>query len=415
MKKNLLVILFITGFISVSAQDDSRNIKLKFSGFVRGDVIYNTRNSVAALEDLFFLYPKDHLYDELGNDLNAQPTSGFYSLSTRATLDVSGAKVWNSDLSGKIEADFAGTAGVGGTPAIVRLRLAYLKMDWDKSSLLIGQTWHPMFGNIQPEQLTLSTGAPFQPFNRSPQIRYDYRMKNFVLTASAIYQLQNNSVGFEGKSNVYSKKAILPELNGIIDYKYHSIQAGLGINFLTLKPRTQSIVNGKIYKVEEILHSISYMAYFKYTEQLLSIGLKTVYGQNNTHLNMLGGFGVYSIDPVTGKCDYTNFNYGSSWLNIAYGKMYKGNFLLGYTKNFGTEKSLVEGSTMYGNALTIDNMYRLAGNFSYNVSHFSIGLEYEFINANYGDEETFDWKEGKYSSTHSITDHRITGVIKYNF
>ncbi|MCC8145828.1 MAG: hypothetical protein LIO93_05180, partial [Bacteroidales bacterium] len=211
------------------------NVEFQFSGFVRGDAIFNTRKSVAALEELFYLYPKDHLYDDAGKDLNAVSSSGFYTLATRAALDVSGLRLWDSNVSAKIEADFAGSGGNTGTAAIVRLRQAYIKMDWRKSSLLIGQSWHPMFQNIQPGQLTLSTGAPFQPFNRSPQIRFDYKVQKIILSGSAIYQLQNKSTGPLGKSNVYSNNAILPELNALVEYKNSSIQTGIGINFFIFK------------------------------------------------------------------------------------------------------------------------------------------------------------------------------------
>ena len=53
-------------------------------------------------------------------------------------------------------------------------RQAYVNLDWGKSAVLVGQTWHPLFGDVSPQMLNLSTGAPFQPFNRSPQIRYRY-------------------------------------------------------------------------------------------------------------------------------------------------------------------------------------------------------------------------------------------------
>lgn len=415
MKRILIFILVITGILPVFGQNKANDLQLKFSGFIRGDLIYKNRESVTALEDLFYLYPKDHLYDDSGKDLNAQSSSGFYNLATRASLDAWGLKAFNSSISAKIEADFAGSGGSTGTAAIVRLRLAYLKIDRGNSSFLIGQNWHPMFQNIQPGQLTLSTGAPFQPFNRSPQFRYDYKTKKVIFRATAVYQLQNKSAGPAGKSNLYAKNAVLPELNGIIEYNYGSVQTGLGINFLSLTPRTQSEIDNQVYKVNETIRSLSYIAYFQYTEQLFTIGLKTVYGQNNTHLNMLGGYGIKTIDSTTGQCKYTNFNHSSSWLNLSYGEKYKGNLMFGYTKNMGTDDELIKDSNVYGDGLDIDNMYRIAGNFTYNIPHFSVGLEYELMNANYGDTGSFNWKKGKYTSTHGIAAHRLTGIFRYNF
>lgn len=54
--------------------------------------------------------------------------------------------------------------GSGTTFSTVRLRHAYLNLDWGKPSLLLGQTWHPLYGDVAPQILNLNMGAPF---NRS--------------------------------------------------------------------------------------------------------------------------------------------------------------------------------------------------------------------------------------------------------
>lgn len=65
--------------------------------------------------------------------------------------------------------------------------------------------------------------------------------------------------------------------------------------------------------------------------------------------------------------------------------------------------------------MDIDDLYRIAGTFTYNIPHFSLGAEYEFTTAYYGNEGTFNWKEGEYSSSHAVRDHRISAVIRYIF
>ena len=72
-----------------------------------------------------------------------------------------------------IEGEFFGTsdADVSG----FRVRHAFLKLDWQSSSLLIGQFWHPMFVvEMFPGVVSFNTGAPFQPFARNPQIRFTH-------------------------------------------------------------------------------------------------------------------------------------------------------------------------------------------------------------------------------------------------
>lgn len=80
---------------------------------------------------------------------------------------------------------------------------AMLMSTWigGKSAVLVGQTWHPLFGDVSPQMLNLSTGAPFQPFNRSPQIRYRYTSgKGLQLTGAVLWQLQYLSAGPNGKA-----------------------------------------------------------------------------------------------------------------------------------------------------------------------------------------------------------------------
>ena len=49
------------------------------------------------------------------------------------------------------------------------------------------------------EVFSLATGAPFNPFNRSPQVRYNYApIKGLSFTAAAIYQFQYGSLGLDG-------------------------------------------------------------------------------------------------------------------------------------------------------------------------------------------------------------------------
>lgn len=150
--------------------------------------------------------------------------------------------------SAKVEADFRGS---GTSYSTIRLRHAYLNLDWGRSALLLGQTWHPLFGDVSPQILNLSVGAPFQPFSRAPQIRYRYTHKGFQLTGAAIWQSQYLSQGIVGKSQTYIKNSCVPEFYLGLDYKANGWIAGAGIELLSLKPRTESKVEDQVYKVNE--------------------------------------------------------------------------------------------------------------------------------------------------------------------
>ncbi len=99
------------------------------------------------------MYPKDELLDGNGEDLNATSNSNFYTLYSRLALDVAGPKLGTAKTSAKVEVDFRGS---GTSYSTIRLRYAYFNLDWGKSAVLVGQTWHPLFGDVSPQILNLS-------------------------------------------------------------------------------------------------------------------------------------------------------------------------------------------------------------------------------------------------------------------
>ena len=323
-------------------------------------------------------------------------------------IDVQGPKVGSAKTSLKLEADFRGS---GSNWAVLRIRHAYVNLDWGKSAVLIGQTWHPLFGEVFPQMLNLSTGAPFQPFNRSPQIRYRYTDNGWQLTGSVLWQLQYLSAGPNGKSEEYIKNSCVPEVYLGVDYKKPGWQVGAGMEILSLVPRTQNEVDGKIYKVSERVTSVSGEAHVKYQDANWLVMAKTLLASNLTQTCMLGGYGVTSIDPRTGEQEYSPYLFSTSWLNIVYGKKWKPGLFLGYLKNLGANEALV-GKT-YGVGLDVDQVFTTNLQLSYNLPHWKLGVEYSPSIAWYGNVDLQDG--GRIHDTHSITNHRVLGVLIYTF
>ncbi len=409
--------LSLTLFAEEPAEKPAPKIKAKVYGFVRGDASFDTRESVASFEGLFLLYPKDIRLDATGKDLSAVPSAGFYAFNSRVGLDITGAEVFKASLSGKIEADFAGFGGsFGSNFSVLRIRQAYIKMAWKRSNLIVGQTWHPLFGPVTPEVISLSVGAPFNPFNRSPLVRYNYTLGRFTFSGAAIWEFQFTSTGPGGKSTTYQRKAVWPEFYLGGDYRHGPWTAGAGLRYLTIKPRTESIQpDGSTYKVYESLGSLAGTVYANYTRNLLSVSLKTILGGNLADQTMLGGYGISAIEPVTGEQQYTNFLQSTTWAGVSYGKKFKGGLFGGYSRNLGSCKDLIENSAVYGEGLTLNELYRFCATFSYNVPHFMLGAEYEMTSGAYGDAGSFDYAKGRYTSSHSATNHRLVGVIAYLF
>lgn len=408
MKKySVLAVCLLMAAGSVAQKKD---FSYKFYGQIRTDLYYNSRANVETVDGLFYMYPKDKVYDTDGKDLNATANGSFYTLYTRLGVDVAGPKLGTAKTSAKVEADFRGS---GTSYSTVRLRHAYLNLDWGTSALLLGQTWHPLFGDVSPQILNLSVGAPFQPFSRAPQIRYRYTKNVFQLTGAAIWQSQYTSVGPGNvKSANYIKYSCVPEFYVGADYKANGWLAGAGIELLSIKPRTEAkIGTTQTFKVNERITTLSYEAHVKYTNKDWFVGAKSVLGSNLTQTSMLGGYGIKSIDKRTGEQEYTPIRVSSSWVNVVYGQKWKPGVFVGYVKNLGTPDELAS-TQLVGTGTDVDQVVTVGAELTYNTKHWKFGVEYTYTSAAYG---SVDKSEGKIIDTHSVGNNRIVGVAMFMF
>ena len=408
---SLALLVGVSG--SVFAQ--KKRFDYKFYGQVRTDLFYNTRSNSETVDGLFYMYPLDENLDPNGHDLNGVGNGNFYTLYTRLGVDVAGPMLGKAKTSAKVEVDFRGS---GTTYSLFRIRHVYFNLDWGKSALLVGQTWHPLYGDVAPEILNLNMGAPYQPFSRAPQIRYRFTSNNFMLTAAAIWQSQYLSVGPKTnkpgetstqKSQEFMKKSCVPEFYLGVDYKRPGLIAGAGLHVSSITPRTQSETENAIYFVNERVTGISGEAHVKYTKDWL-VSAKTVLGTNLTQTSTVGGYGITSIDEVTGKQQYSPLRTSSTWVNVAYGKKWRPALFFGYLKNLGATKEVPYGAL--GTGTTLDQLFTGTAELTYNIPHWKFGAEYSLCNAWYGDE--FDAK-AKAINSHSILNHRIVLVALFQF
>ncbi len=404
MKKQSVFVCLLLAAASSFAQE--KDFSFKFYGQIRTDLYYNSRAGEETVDGLFYMYPKDKSYDADGKDLNATANGNFYVLYARAGVDVQGPQWGNAKVSAKIELDFRGS---GSTYYVARLRHAYLNLGWARSDLLLGQTWHPLYGDVSPQILNLNMGAPFQPFSRAPQIRYRHAAGKALLTAAAVWQSTSFSQGPDGKSQEYLKKSGIPEIYVGADYKKGNWLAGAGIEMISLKPRTQSSVGDQTYKVNERVTSLSYEIHAKYTSPRWYVAAKSIIGSNLTHLSMPGGYGVRSVDPRTGEQEYAPARNSCTWVNVVYGKKWKPAVFLGYVKNLGTGDAV---TAMYGTGTNIDQLANASAELTYNIPHWKFGAEYSFCSAWYG---SLNPSNGKVVDTHSVFNHRLVAVALFTF
>lgn len=409
-----ITLLFLLLPIFSFSQEAKKEAPLTFYGFVRSDFFLDTYKGLNAFQDVFYLYPNYIGQDANGRDINQQTTANLLSIVTRGGVNIVGPQIFGAKTTGCIEFDFAGKP----ENYLLRLRKAFTLFTWSKTKLLVGQTWHPFFGgDAFPRIGGLNTGAPFQTFNRSPQVRFDYKCGALTLSATGLYQQQYLSNGPIGSSNIYQRDAVIPETVLSFEYVKNSITLGAGVDFNKLKPRvTTTGSDTKVYISDETLSSTSYMAYGKYSKDKLMLLLKGYMGQNMVHLTMNSGYGVSTFNPTTGEETYTNYNGVYTLFNVTYGTKWKPGLLIGYSKNLGTSDALDphNNGTVWGLGSNIQSMNRVSPSISYSVTKFLLTAEYERTSVDYGVGQ-INFKDGLYPSIHNVVNNGARLIMTYYF
>lgn len=112
---------------------------------------------------------------------------------TRLGVKLEGAKVGTARLGAILEADFFGgfpSVGIGENFGIVRLRLANARLDWEKTSITVGQDWM-VFARANPTSLAAAAipqlAASGNNWARLPQIKIERKLNdNFTWTGAIL-------------------------------------------------------------------------------------------------------------------------------------------------------------------------------------------------------------------------------------
>lgn len=123
------------------------------------------------------------------------PGAGSLSASGRQTrfgLRVTNLTAANAKVVGVLEADFFGgfpAIGNGDNMGVLRLRLANVRLDWKKTTVVVGQDWM-IFAPANPVSLA-AAGIPLMaaagnPWARLPQARVEYRAAPALLLQGGV-------------------------------------------------------------------------------------------------------------------------------------------------------------------------------------------------------------------------------------
>jgi len=402
---SIVLMIVLPFFVNAQEKKEEPKFGISFSGFVKTDIFYDSRQTVNIREGHFLLYPENALLDADENDINVNPAFNILSIQSRLKGAITGPDAFGAKTSGVIEADFFGNAGTGLDDVNgFRLRHAIVKLNWKATELLVGQYWHPMFiAESFPDVISFNTGAPFQPFSRNPQIRLSHKFGPIKLIACVFSQRDFTSIGPEYAlsaatnkyvitsvaSSKYIRNADLPSAHFQIQYKPDSLNiiAGAGVDYKTITPELYTVNSTatKRFKSGQTLSSLSAVGFVNVKLKPISIKFEGVYAQNAYDMVMIGGYGVKEItDTSTGKKEFTNLNTGSFWTEIqTNGKKIQFGLFVGYTKNMGSADS-IKTASLYARGSNIDNIYRVAPRIVFISGKLNVALEIEHTVATYG-------------------------------
>ena len=442
MKHLLIITLTVTLLTSgLMAQNPAPEAKktpsfgITFSGYINSDIFFDTRQTVMAREGEWLFYPENIKLDPDGNDINAKGTYNILSIQTRLRTNITGPDVFKAKTSGLVEGEFYGNINVNINS--FRLRHAYVKLNWAKTELLLGQTWHPLYiPECSPEPVSLNGGAPFIIFTRNPQVRITQQLGMFKLILAAISQVDATSSGPDGPSPKYLRNSIVPEFAFQLQYrqffaeKKTEFMIGASIDYLMLTPRLgtdvvkkpayDTVVNNVVvhhdavvlnYKTNSKSTALTANFFTKLRLPKVTMSLGGVYGGNCYAFNMIGGYAVKStIDIMRGIVDYATITTGSVWADFkTNGTKWSTGIFAAYSKNLGANADVT--GPYYSRGSNIDYLYRVAPRLILTVNKLKFASELDYTVAAYGKTTG----KGLVSDSKEVGNLRILVGVYYSF
>jgi hypothetical protein len=194
----------------------SEGNKIKLYGFLRLDLLVDSQRPNNAQSILFITSPDPRIGTGNGNFT-------MHPRLTRLGIDWSGpqiAKLGNAKLTGKLETDFQN----GGTESrqIIRIRHAYLRLDWKKFSILGGQTWDvvsPLFPTVNSDTLQWNAG---NVGDRRPQLRLTYEPRmgrgKFSLAGAIALTGAIDALDLDANGVRDGEESARPQIQGRVGY-----------------------------------------------------------------------------------------------------------------------------------------------------------------------------------------------------
>jgi hypothetical protein len=388
-------------------------VTVKPYGYISYEMIHDTYRSVDTRDGELYLFPRKPNFDVNGNDINKRSKFNMLSLQSRFGFRIAGPDALGAKTSGVLEADFFGTQQE--YSRLLRLRLANINLKWEKTELLMGLAFHPMFVlDCAPSTVSFAAAVPFHPLNRAPQIRLT-KMLSPQLSASLslLTHGYHNSAG----PNDQQRNSGLPDTQLQVRYNTPGFLLGATAGYKYLSPRDVTTANVATTKN---VGSYNLQAFSKFTTTPVTIKLEAILGENLSNFVMIGGYGAKGTPDDnanstfwTSDYDYANLKTLSLWTDIhSNSKVLQWGLFAGYTENLGSDDPFlsISGLQRYTDLHTL---FRVSPRLIYFSNNFSFGGEISYYSAVYAEE--FDmYRKPTKSMDAAINFHTIL-FAKYTF
>lgn len=417
MKKRFAVLCLTTAFIYAGRSvywpfSDSPCPYLPiFSGYLKSEYWWDTRQIFGLRENEYLLYPLDVACDTSGQDTNATGQFNDSIIQSRVRADFSAPVIYNIKPKAVFEADFFGTPV---TLPVFRPRHIYTTLSSGHLTVLAGHTWHPLFiEDCFPDTVSFNVGAPIEVYGRQSQLRIIFDYKGFEWFVAAMAQLETPSDGPVGAASQYLRNGMIPNLHMQMAYRFkQGSLVGAGVDFLHLVPRL--VTNDNVYAQEYVdAGRAAVFGKLKYKDWVFKA--KGIYAENGYDIEMLGGYGVTHIDPVTDHRNYTPTRAVAVWGDFSLRKRFEPGIFVGWTKNIGTSKPIIQmtgqENLLYTRASNIGTIVRVSPRARWYVDPCVIACEFEYTRATYGTINNF----ARPCDTHPTVNIRVLGAVYYTF
>lgn len=405
MKRFYLVFIIplLTAGRLFAQEAEQESVKLSFGGRIDAVMFYDSYKEISGANGLQYYYPLAPSYDRIGNDLNKQGSLRFGITSTRLNTTMTVPELLGARITAFVEADFMGSSHYGA----IRLRHAFVNMDWGKDRLQIGQTDKLILPvENTPNTVSYGGGEPINPSTRTVQFIYTRLFTPCFRWSAGIGMAGNASHAAESMIPEVQTKVLLgnPEKSFI----------GWSGGMRSLRPRR--ITDDEIRTFKR-LYTFNATVFGQYkSDKGDRIAASVLFAQDPPDMNLPGGYAPRLSDVRAGIDDYHYVPVRSvaAWIFFET-RIFNGwqpGFFAGWIKNLGTGKAvdLDNGSFNY---YGLDWHVRFAPQIFYHYKRLSFGLEYQFALASWG--ASFNEKYRPTEHFEHAIGHRVTTLARFRF